>query len=41
MPNVAVTSRDMGVKKIIFAVWVRERPDPMTQRSSPITSAAT
>jgi hypothetical protein len=28
MPNVAVTSRDMGVKKIIFAVWVRERPDP-------------
>jgi hypothetical protein len=27
MPNVAVTSRDMGVKKIMFAVWVCERPD--------------
>jgi hypothetical protein len=27
MPNVAVTSRDMTVKKIISAVWVRERAD--------------
>ena len=27
MPNVSVTSRDMTVKKVIAAVWVRERAD--------------
>jgi hypothetical protein len=27
MPNISVTSRDMAVKKIIIAVWVRERAD--------------
>jgi hypothetical protein len=27
MPNIAVTSREMTVKKIISAVWVRERAD--------------
>lgn len=27
MPNVSVTSRDMSVKKVITAVWVRERAD--------------
>jgi len=28
MPNVSVISRDMTVKKVIAAVWVRERADP-------------
>jgi len=27
MPNISVTSRDMTVKKVIHAVWVRERAD--------------
>ena len=27
MPNISVTSRDMTVKKVIAAVWVRERAD--------------
>lgn len=27
MPNISVTSRDMTVKKVIVAVWVRERVD--------------
>jgi hypothetical protein len=27
MPNISVTSRDMTVKKVITAVWVRERAD--------------
>ena len=27
MPNISVTSRDMTVKKVISAVWVRERAD--------------
>jgi hypothetical protein len=29
MPNVSVKSRDVGIKKIVLAVWVRERPDPI------------
>lgn len=28
MPNVSVTSFDMSVKKVIHAVWVRERSNP-------------
>jgi hypothetical protein len=28
MPNISVTSYDMNVKKVITAVWVRERADP-------------
>lgn len=27
MPNIAITSHDMNVKKVISAVWVRERAD--------------
>jgi hypothetical protein len=27
MPNISVTSHDMSVKKVIVAVWVRERAD--------------